>query len=270
MEYGICIRMDMAVRAQPAHTAEMVTQLLFGETYIVLEKKPEWLKISTVDDQYEGWINWKQHFLLSEEDFARNQALPHYMVRDTFLYIYENATHISFPIFIGSRFPMPEQGHFALGNRQFTVKLPVPPNLPHHKGLSPQQEELLVFAIHYLNAPYLWGGRTPAGIDCSAFAQLVFRSIGIALPRDASQQINAGTAVDFVEESKIGDLAFFENEEGKIVHTGIVCGYHQIIHAGGFVQINTLDETGIYNQNLKKYTHKLTLIKRLFFPKDTP
>ena len=158
---------------------------------------------------------------------------------------------------------MPDNGRFTLGRQNFSVELPAPAEPLHHEGLTPQQDDLLAFAFHYLNAPYLWGGRTPAGIDCSGFVQIVFRSLGINLPRDASQQISHGEVVDFVEEARIGDVAFFANDEGLIVHTGIVCGHQQILHASGFVQINTLDENGIFNQSMGRYTHTLRIIKRI-------
>ena len=93
--------------------------------------------------------------------------------------------------------------------------------------------------------------------------QNVYNSIGIRLPRDAAQQVEFGDIVDFVDEARIGDLAFFENEEGYIIHVGIVCGYHQILHASGHVQINTLDSNGIFRADMNKYTHRLRIIKRI-------
>ncbi|MBR4786693.1 MAG: C40 family peptidase [Bacteroidales bacterium] len=263
MEHGVCTWMSVALRAEASHRAEMVSQLLFGETYSVVECADEWLKITTHDCSYEGWLQKKQHTPLTEDELNELQHAPRYFVRDTFLYVRNAATHIAFPVCIGSSFPMPEEGRFVLGGHAFTVELPESSPTPRHEGLTPQQDDLLAFAFHYLNAPYLWGGRTPAGIDCSGFVQMVFRSLGINLPRDASQQINHGEVVDFVEEAQIGDVAFFANDEGHIVHTGIVCGHQQIIHASGHVQINTLDENGIFNQSLGRYTHTLRIIKRI-------
>ena len=263
MEHGVCTRMSAALRAEAAHRSEMVSQLLFGETYSVVECADEWLKISTHDCAYEGWLPRKEHTPISESELEKLQNAPRYFVRDTFLYVRSTATHIAFPVCIGSSFPMPDNGQFTLGGQCFSVELPAPAEPLHHEGLTPQQDDLLAFAFHYLNAPYLWGGRTPAGIDCSGFVQIVFRSLGINLPRDASQQISHGEVVDFVEEARIGDVAFFANDEGLIVHTGIVCGHQQILHASGFVQINTLDENGIFNQSMGRYTHTLRIIKRI-------
>ena len=263
MEHGVCTWMSAALRAEASHRSEMVSQLLFGETYSVVECADEWLKISTHDCAYEGWLPRKQHTPLTDEELELLQNTPRYFVRDTFLYVRNAATHIAFPVCIGSSFPMPDNGQFTLGGQCFSVELPAPAEPLHHEGLTPQQDDLLAFAFHYLNAPYLWGGRTPAGIDCSGFVQMVFRSLDINLPRDASQQINHGEVVDFVEEAQIGDVAFFANDEGQIVHTGIVCGHQQILHASGFVQINTLDENGIFNQSMGRYTHTLRIIKRI-------
>lgn len=263
MNQGICIWSSVALRAEASHSSEMVSQLLFGETYSVLETASDWLKVSTTDCGYEGWIPVKQHHAITESDFSAYQAKPRYLVRDTFLYVRDTATLIAFPVFIGSRFPMPTDGVFHLGSKSFKVTIPEPAKLLRHEGLSEQQDALLDFAFHYLYAPYLWGGRTPAGIDCSGFTQNVFNSIGIQLPRDASQQVELGSPVDFIDEARIGDLAFFENEEGAIIHVGIVCGHHQIIHASGHVQINTLDSTGIFRQDYGKYTHNLRVIKHI-------
>lgn len=263
MKYGICRWMDAAIRAEASHKSEMVSQLLFGECYQVLEEVPEWVKISTADCHYEGWISQKQHTEISESEYKSLEATPSSIMKSAFAYVRDAATKLPFPIFIGSRIPKNEDGKFSLAGREYSLDTLSGPTLQRHEGLTEQQDELLAFAFQYLNAPYLWGGRTPAGIDCSGFTQNVFRSIGIDLPRDASQQVSYGETVDFVDEAQIGDIAFFENSEGSIVHVGIVCGQRQIIHASGCVQINTLDDTGIFNQELKKYTHQLRIIKRV-------
>lgn len=263
MNQGICIWSSAALRAEASHRSEMVNQLLFGETYSVLETIDNWMKIRTSDCNYEGWLYAKQHFPLSEEQFRGYEAQPTHLVRDTFLYVRDAVTNIAFPLFLGARFPEPKDGVFHVGDRCFKVSLPDPHELLRHEGLSEQQDKLLDFAFRYLNTPYLWGGRTPAGIDCSGFVQNVFKSIGISLPRDASRQVEFGENVDFVDEARIGDLAFFENEEGYIIHVGIVCGHHQIIHSSGHVQINTLDSNGIFRADIGQYTHRLRIIKRI-------
>lgn len=256
--------MAAALRAEPSHTAEMVSQLLFGESYTVMEILPEWVKIRTDDCGYEGWLQRKQFVPLSDEEHASLQTQPHRIVDTLFQFVRDQQSHIPTLLCIGARLPEPEEGVFTLAGRTFKLEPATPLAVPHHEGLTEQQDRLLAFAFQYLNAPYLWGGRTPAGIDCSGFSQMAFRSIGVNLPRDASRQVELGTPVDFVDEARIGDLAFFGNEEGRIIHVGIVCGHRQILHASGHVQINTLDDTGIFHAPSGKYTHSLRIIKRLF------
>lgn len=263
MTTGICLWMSIAVRSEAQHSAEMVTQLIFGETYHVTETAAGWCKICTDDCGYEGWISDKQHVALSDEAYQTLSESEKYIVKDAFVFIKDSDTHIVFPIPMGAQIPCLKDKQFSVGNRHFEIVSPTSRELIRHEGLTEQQDTILSTAFQCMNAPYLWGGRTPAGIDCSGFVQIVFKCIGISLPRDASQQVLEGTVVDFLQEARIGDIAFFENEEGNIVHTGIVCGYRQIIHSSGFVQINTLDETGIFNQNFGKYTHKLRVIKRV-------
>jgi cell wall-associated NlpC family hydrolase len=115
----------------------------------------------------------------------------------------------------------------------------------------------------FLNVPYLWGGKTPFGIDCSGFSQIVVRCIGINLHRDAYQQAEQGKVVSFLEEVQTGDLAFFDNEEGRITHVGIMLNSHSIIHASGKVRLDNIDSYGILDAENRNYSHKLRIIKRL-------
>lgn len=117
-------------------------------------------------------------------------------------------------------------------------------------------------ALFFLNAPYLWGGRTLFGIDCSGFVQAVYKMAGLKLKRDASQQAEYGNTVDFLQEARCGDVAFFDNEDGRITHVGILLGNNEIIHSSGKVRIDPIDDQGIYNRELHKYTHQLRIIKR--------
>ena len=255
--------MSIPMRAADSHQSEMVSQLLFGETYTVLESTPEWLRIATTDCGYEGWISFKQHSELNEEEFAAYWNQPHYKVSHLFLSVLNTSANFNFPVCLGSQFPVPQDGIFTLAGLQFAVDIPQEKPLIMENGLTEAQGRLGLIAAQYLNTPYLWGGRTPAGIDCSGFVQNVFSCLGIALPRDASQQVMHGQTVDFIQEAQFGDVAFFGDEEGRIVHTGIVCGPQQIIHASGYVQINSLDGTGIFHPTLHRYTHQLRTIKRL-------
>ena len=143
-----------------------------------------------------------------------------------------------------------------IGEREFNFKGQVTHGL---KG----RQELVEVAYQYLNAPYLWGGRTPAGIDCSGFTQMVYRLCGFSLPRDSSQQATHGITLSFIEESEAGDLAFFDNEEGRIVHVGIILQDNYILHASGKVRLDRLDQTGIFNREKGSHTHKLRVIKKI-------
>jgi gamma-D-glutamyl-L-lysine dipeptidyl-peptidase len=261
--FGVCNLSVIPLRAEPSEKAEMTSQLLFGDAYSIVEKQEKWIRIKMSDCGFEAWMDAKLYNPLHEKDIDAYLEAHKYMVRDLLLFITDFETNISFPVFIGSSFPYPQNDLLILGSSIFIVKLPDEPQLENHPDLSEKQMAMIRFASTYLEAPYLWGGRTPAGIDCSGFVQMVFKSIGVQLPRNASQQALEGDNVDFVEETRIGDVAFFHNEEGAIIHTGIVCGMNKIIHASGKVRIDSLDSNGIYNKNIEKYSHNLRVIKRL-------
>ena len=263
MKFGITHLAQISMREEPSHKSQLVSQLLFGDAYQIEEVLGDWLKIKTLDCGYEGYIDRKLWNEMHEEDAAEYPSLNKYMVTDYLIFIKEFETNITFPVFIGSSFPYPQDHMLILGNAIFVVELPKESIFPKHPTLSDQQSALLRFASGYLRAPYLWGGKTPAGIDCSALVQLTFKSVNIILHRDASQQVNDGEQIDFSTEWQVGDVAFFDNNEGKITHVGIICGKDKILHASGYVRIDILDTTGIYNKELEQYTHKLRVVKRL-------
>lgn len=281
MSYGVCVLSVVPLRAEAAERSEMVSQLLFGDTYEVVESNGNWLKIKTSDCGYEGFLNLKYHHALNDEQYCGLQSAPCCVVRDLLLLVHDDSSQQLFPVFLGSSFPHPDdQGHFKLGdasfilptnsndltqNSEFRIHNPksATSSDPQRSTGEDRQSLMLEFALRLLRAPYLWGGRTPAGIDCSGYSQLIYKSIGVRIPRDASQQVELGCALDFASEGQIGDLAFFQNEEGRIVHVGMVCAPGKIIHASGQVRIDKLDDTGIFNADKGQYTHQLRIIKRL-------
>ena len=236
MEKGICNVSVAPLRAENSHQSEMVSQLLYGEKVEIIEENGSFSKIKMVFDGYEGWVDAKQISKISEDDFAQKTSQ---ILTDDFKFL--NFKEGKILLSIGSE---------ILSDEEQT--------LPEATG-----KPLSDTAQRFLNVPYLWSGRSFFGIDCSGFSQLVFKVHGIKLPRDAYQQAEVGNVLDFVEESEPGDLAFFENQEGKISHVGIMLEDQKIIHAYGKVRIDLLDSTGIFNKDLGKHTHKLRFVKRI-------
>lgn len=238
MRYGLCTMAAMPLRKEPSHTSEMVNQLLFNEMYEVLDEKPGWYLVKTEEDRYEGWIQGIQHSALSEEEHSILRTKPQWVT---------------------TRPVVDYQGHqLSMGTLLYepygdTVRLP--------EAYSPTS--MIDFAQKLLGTPYLWGGRTVFGIDCSGFVQLCARAAGKKLPRDASEQLREGELVYFLPEILPGDLAFFGNEDGHIVHVGMMLDTERILHASGRVRIDYLDQTGIFNKERNEHTHRLQVIKRL-------
>lgn len=258
MQYGICTLSVVPLRKEPSGSSEMVTQLLFGELYTVIEITEDWLKIKTQYDQYECWLSAKQHSRIQESTFKHLEKQVPVYTTELVQLIHNLTDHSHFPLSIGATLPAFKQHHCEFESFRFEFE-----GMTQAAHQKKNASELLATAYLFLNAPYLWGGKSPFGIDCSGFTQLVFKLGGYKLPRDAYQQVELGQPLSFVEEAEAGDLAFFDNEEGKIVHVGILLDNERIIHASGFVRIDKFDHYGIFNTTTKKYSHTLRVIKRV-------
>lgn len=236
----ICLQTWAPVRKDPTSVSEMVSSLIFGETCTLLETHNDWKKIRC---DYDGYIGWIAENYLNVYDFNLqfNRLLSS---QGATLVSDEGRIHLS----AGSN--LPQGDRFELFGEFWEL----------HLREKAKSESIWETALGFSHVPYLWGGRSDCGIDCSGLTQIVCKIHGIAIPRDAWQQANYGVYVGFDERSP-GDLAFFKNHEGKITHTGIIAP-NGIIHAHGKVRLDELHSSGIWNVALQKYTHVLHSIKR--------
>lgn len=252
MTLGVCTLSIIPVRTEPSDKSELCTQLLFGDEYEVLaiSENTKWLKIKIIFDEYEGWIDAKQHTSIE-------QLNNHEQYITTQLFQNISTENIQFPIVIGSLIPAPINDSFFIGNQKFHIE-----TTQALSSINYGYADLQHIAKLYINAPYLWGGKTPFGIDCSGFIQQVFKICGIKLPRDAYQQEVLGKNIRFGEQ-KAGDLVFFAGESGRVIHVGLMIDTETIIHAHAYVRQDLLTEQGILNLKTNLYSHKLHSIKRM-------
>ena len=242
---GICILPIIPMRKLKSDKSEMINQVLFGETFKILEKNDNWSRIKLFHDGYTGWIDNKQYTgiqALKTEFNICNKKYCNITINTT-----------KQPLLMGSLVPK---------NKTLKNKLLIKSDVTF-LSINNFQIWFLKIAKKYLNTPYMWGGRTPIGIDCSGYSQMVYRFFKLQLPRDANQQAKVGKKISSIQKIKLGDLAFF-NSNKLIDHVGIVLNNNTIIHASGKVRIDKLDKTGIFNKEKGLYTHKLKLLRRVF------
>jgi len=255
MKYGICNLSIVPLRATAADSAEMISQVLLGEHFKILEARSKWSKIRLDFDKYEGWIDNKQFIILNEEDYVSLQKKTLVFAKDVINFS-ESKNQLLTQVLMGAHLPFYKNNSFSIGKETYSFEGEVSLKTSSKKNI-------IATAMQFLNTPYLWGGKSPIGIDCSGFTQLVYKLNGYAINRDAKDQAKQGEVLSFIEECEPGDLAFFDNEEGNIVHVGIIMSNNYIIHAHGKVRIDRLDHTGIYNIDTKRHSHKLRVIKKI-------
>lgn len=252
--FGICNLSIVPLRLEPKDSSEMVNQLLFGEYFKILEKNKKWSKVKLAFDGYEGYIDNKQFAEITTKEFDELTNTKKCYAGELIDFItdqHNNLTTIPF----GANLPFLNKHEIKVGKALYRYEGKVRSEIL-------DKSAIVKTAFLFLNTPYLWGGKSPFGIDCSGFTQTVYKLCGYAILRDAKEQATQGDVLSFIEESEPGDLAFFDNEEGIITHVGIIMNDYNIIHAHGKVRIDKLDHSGIYNADLKRHTHKLRVIKR--------
>ncbi|MDP9047192.1 MAG: C40 family peptidase [Bacteroidota bacterium] len=252
MEYGICNLAIIPLRAEASDKSEQVSQVLFGEIFEITEWTENWVKIIAANDNYTGWIGRLQFIMLGHLAYKKFKQTPPPLTFRPVTQAWKIANNSILYLPAGSSLSFLEGSTCYIGSERFEII-----------GEIGETENFAATTMSFLNTPYLWGGRTHFGIDCSGFTQAVFRLQGVNLLRDASMQFEQGYEINALHDTKLGDLVFFENPEGKIVHVGIMLNNERIIHASGKVKIDTIDEKGIYSEELKRYTHKFHAVKRM-------
>jgi gamma-D-glutamyl-L-lysine dipeptidyl-peptidase len=260
LAYAYCNVSVMPVRSEPNHKAEQTTQMLFGEKAEIVEvsNSKEWARIHITHDDYEGWCKLSQVSIIQKREYRKDAKYMAGSHRDKLIM---QDGELFLPL--GSELTGLKAGKLKAAHEYGRYK---------GKRINIKKETITGDSVkaavfQYLHAPYQWGGRSVAGIDCSGLTQMAFKLCDKRIARDASQQATQGEPVDFLQHARCGDLAFFDNKEGKIIHVGMLLDNQTIIHAtdtAGRVVVDRIDQGGIISVSLKMRTHNLRLIRRIF------
>ena len=259
MTKGIATPPYIPLRKDPSHLSEMISQLLFGETFDIIDSSPgSWIRVKNHYDDYKGWIYRDPSCLLTEESADILEKCKPFILNRRFTTLTSISCDEELVVSAGSTLYLdPDDASRVYAGHWYRLDRPV-------EALSGDiHSRLHYLAGQFLNSPYIWGGKSAFGTDCSGLVQTLFRIIGIMIKRDSGEQHKEGKTVNMLSDSVPGDLVFFDDEDGEIVHTGVLLDKNLVLHASGRVRVDPIDHQGIYNESTGNYSHKLRLIKRI-------
>jgi hypothetical protein len=245
------------IRTKPGHGSEMGTQALLGTTVQFLKvEHGDWYLVQTPDD-YLGWSD--DHIVrMTPEEYRAWAEKPKVIVTAEIAFVRTGLDSSSDPVSdvvlggllglirdVGSAFEVV----FPDGRTGFLDKSAAEPFGPWLAGARETPERIVATAKRFFGVPYLWGGTSAKGLDCSGFTKTVYYMNGVVLPRDASQQADVGKRVEVGEDFsgvRPGDLLFFggkatEQRPARVTHVAISLGGRRFIHASTYVRVNSLD-----------------------------
>ncbi len=262
MQKAIVLHSIVPVRSEARETAAQETQLLFGETCTVLEQQPHWLRVRNDADKQTGWVDSKMLTLLNAEEWKKvhndlKKATAVVTIPITYALSVNNGQTL--PLCAGTRLPNYKDGQFAILGVPFRID----PTMVAPAPLEMTEANMLNAIRFFMNTPYLWGGKNALGMDCSGFTQMIHALFGHTLLRNASEQATQGVAVENLQQARLGDLAFFDHEDGHISHVGLLLDSERLVHCSGRVKVERIDENGIFSVECgNTYTHRLVAIRR--------
>ena len=258
---AIALHSVIPVRAEAREGAEQNTQMLFGELAEVVEEQPRWRRIRLESDGQEGWVDAKMITPMTDKEYAAYKKALKTAATVAFPMAYAMSENNgqTIPLTAGTRLTKYKDGRFEVLGVGFRID----PSMVITAPMEMNQENLLKAVRFFINIPYLWGGKNALGMDCSGFTQTVMSLFGKALLRNASEQVTQGKSVKELARAKAGDLVFFDHEDGKISHVGIVIDPERVIHCSGRVKVEKLDSQGIFNAETGEYSHHLVAIRRV-------
>lgn len=265
---AISLHSVVPVRAEAREGAEQLTQMLFGETCEVLEQQLRWNRVKLHSDGQEGWADYKMITPMSPSEYQSYSEA----YKTSACVIYPMAYAVSennqqtIPLTAGTRLTNYKDGRFEVLGVGFRIDA----SMVAEKPLELNHQNLQQVVRFFLNVPYLWGGKNAMGMDCSGFTQTIMGIFGRRLLRNASEQATQGKQVNSLKEVETGDLVFFDHDDGRISHVGIVLDNERVIHCSGRVKVEKLDEKGISSVEQSDpqhpqgiYTHHLVCIRRV-------
>lgn len=263
MVKAIVLHSVVPVRSEARETAGMETQLLFAETCTVVEQKPRWMLVKNDADGQQGWVDAKMVTILNDDEWQQVQDSRKEQparIKMPMAYAVSKNNGQTIPLTAGTCLPNYHNGQFEV----LGVPFQIDPEMVAEQALEMTESNVLNIIRFFLNIPYLWGGKNAMGLDCSGFTQVVHSLFGHSLLRNAGEQITQGERIESLQEAQIGDLVFFDHEDGKISHVGMLIDSRRVIHCSGRVKVESIDEQGIFSVEAgNTYTHHLVQIRRI-------